>query len=264
MKMDTALLHIENLSTGYRPGKKDELMLHHSLNLELMPGELICLLGPNGAGKSTLLRTILGFQKAIAGTIYFNNKLSKELNIREKARMVSVVLTDKIDETFLTVFEVICSGRYPYGSFLKKMEELNKKKVNEAMELIGISGFSNKYFHQLSDGEKQKVMIARAIAQDTPLIFFDEPVAYVDSPSKVSIMSLVRKLATEHKKGILLATHDLDAALKYADRLWLIGKNGRSDIGEPQKLVDAGKINQFFDQHDVKFNVENQHFESIY
>lgn len=260
--MENALLHIENLSTGYRHGKSDELLLHHSLNLDLMPGELICLLGPNGAGKSTLLRTILGFEKPISGKIYFKNILSEKLNIREKAKFVSVVLTDKIDDAYLTAYEVISSGRYPYGSFLGKMEHEDKRKVAEAIELIGIGGFSKKYFHQLSDGEKQKVMITRAIAQDTPLIFFDEPVAFVDSPSKVSIMSLVRKLATEHKKGILLATHDLDAALKYADRLWLIGKNGKSEIGEPQKLVDEGKINLFFDQKDVIFNTKNQRFES--
>lgn len=259
--MENNLLRIENLTTGYRHGKSDELLLHHSLNLELMPGELICLLGPNGAGKSTLLRTILGFEKPFSGKIYFDNILSEKLAIREKAKLVSVVLTDKVDDAYLTAYEVVLSGRYPYGSFLKKLEKEDKTKVAEAIELIGISGFSKKYFHQLSDGEKQKVMIARAIAQDTPLIFFDEPVAFVDSPSKVSIMALVRKLATEHKKGILLATHDLDAALKYADRLWLIGKNGKSEIGGPKQLVETGKINRFFDTEDVAFNIEKQRFE---
>jgi iron complex transport system ATP-binding protein len=259
--MENSLLRIENLTTGYRHRKKDELQLHHTLNLQLFSGELICILGPNGAGKSTLLRTILGFEKAFSGKIYFNEIPSEKLNTREKAKFVSVVLTDKIDDAYLTSYEVVASGRYPYGTFLTKMKKEDKIKIDEAIEMIAITGFSAKHFNQLSDGEKQKVMIARAIAQDTPLVFFDEPIAYVDSPGKVEIMSMVKKLTTAHKKGILLATHDLDSALKYADRLWLIGKNGKSEIDEPKKLVDTGKINEFFDRNNIIFNVENQHFE---
>jgi iron complex transport system ATP-binding protein len=260
--METILLQIENLSTGYRHRKRDELVLHGSLNFKMKPGELVCLIGPNGAGKSTLLRTILGFEKPISGKVFLNNRISSELNVKEKAQLVSVVLTDRIEDTYLTAFEVIASGRFPYGSFLGKLNQKDKRKIEEAISLIGIGNLSGRYFHQLSDGEKQKVMIARAIAQDTPLILFDEPVAFIDSPSKVSIMNLVRKLATVHKKGILLATHDLDAALKYADRIWLIGKNGKSEIGVPKILVENGKINEFFDQEDVFFNKNELSFES--
>lgn len=260
--MDGSLLKIENLVTGYRQGKRNEIILHRSLNLELFPGELICMLGPNGAGKSTLLRTIIGFEKSFCGKIYFSGVQSDHINIKEIARLVSVVLTDKIDDAYLSAYEVISSGRYPYGNFLGQLTVQDKIIVEVAIKLIGVEKYTKNYFHQLSDGEKQKVMIARAIAQDTPLIFLDEPIAYVDSPSKVAIMNIIRTLSTKHKKGVLLATHDLDAALKFADRIWLIGKNGMNVLDKPQNLVDKGKINLFFDQDDVVFNKKNLRFES--
>lgn len=255
-------IKIENLSTGFYLKKKVKKELHKGLNLELKTGEIVCILGPNGAGKSTLLRSVLGFQKTWEGEIFMGDQSLKEIAVREMAKMVSVVLTEKIDDFYLTAYEVVLTGRYPYGSFTGKLTEEDSLLVNKALQQIGIEHLSQQNFIKLSDGEKQKVMIARAVAQNTPFIFLDEPVAFIDSPSKIGIMQLLLKLAKENDKGILLATHDIDSALHYADLIWLLGHNGQWMSGEPKKLVAEKAINKYFDKDDVSFNPENYRFES--
>ena len=254
-------IQITDLSTGFHLKKGVTKILHNDLNFSLQRGEVVCILGPNGAGKSTLLKTLLGFEKALLGDVYFGSQSLDELTIKEISRIVSVVLTEKIDDYYLTAYEIVTTGRYPYGSFLGKITENDIAIIDHAFEKVGISWLAQQNFYTLSDGEKQKVMIARAIAQDTPFIFLDEPVAYIDSPSKIGIMQLLKYLSKELDKGILMATHDLDSALHYSDRLWLLGKDKKWTEGKPDELVSTGVINDYFDQDNVTFNAERERFE---
>jgi iron complex transport system ATP-binding protein len=259
--MTQKLLQIQNLSTGYFLKRRESKVLHEGLNMELAAGELVCILGPNGAGKSTLLRTLLGFQLALKGEVFYSGYSLKELTVKEMAKIVSVVLTDRIDDSFLTAYEIVASGRYPYGSFTGSLTENDKQIIKSVMRQMDVESFAARLFSTLSDGEKQKTMIARAIAQETPLIFLDEPAAFVDSPSTVLLMETLKKLAHDHNKGILLTTHDMEPALRFADKLWLLGTAGEFEEGEPQQLVQSGSINRFFDTEEVVFNKEALRFE---
>ena len=254
-------IKIKELSTGFRLKGKAAKVLHENLNISLSKGEIVCILGPNGAGKSTLLKTIPGFSRPLSGEIYIGDHSLDKLSIKEISKIVSVVLTEKIDDLYLTAYEIVMTGRYPYGTFTGKLTDKDVALINQAFQQVGITWLANQNFYKLSDGEKQKVMIARAIAQDTPFIFLDEPVAYIDSPSKIGIMQLLKHLSKSLHKGILMATHDLDAALLYADHLWLLGRNGEWTEGKPDQLVEEGIINDFFDQDNITFNKDIQRFE---
>jgi len=254
-------VEIRNLSTGFRRKKGGPRILHQGLNLVLNRGEVVCILGPNGAGKSTLLRTMLGFEKALGGKILFSDQPLDELSVKELSRKVSVVLTDKIDDFYLTVFEVALTGRYPYGSFSGKPTREDISLVTDTFQKVGVLQLAGQVFYKLSDGEKQKVMIARAIVQDTPFIFLDEPVAYVDPPGKIAIMHLLKDLSVELNKGILVATHDLESALNYSDELWLLGTDRKWRKGKAAELVESGLINEFFDREAISFNKKNHRFE---
>ena len=256
-----ALLKIKGLETGFRGKRGKTVILHSNLNFEILNGQFAAVLGPNGAGKSTLLRTLLGYQKALAGEVFYGNNLLESLSVKELAREVTVVLTDKLDESFLTVFDIVATGRYPYTGIAGRLTEDDKNLVEEAVSLVGMIDFMNRYVHQLSDGERQKVMIARAIAQQTPLILLDEPVAYVDAPSKIEIMELLLTLSHVHGKGIIMATHDLEAAVRFADRLWLLGTHAETSEGTPDDLLQNGTINRFFDKSDIVLNKEKMIFE---
>ena len=258
--MKKSIIEIQNLGTGFRLPRGKIKRLHQDLNLDLKQGELICVLGPNGSGKSTLLRTMLGFDKPLEGEILIDQKPISSISIREMARFVSVVLTDKIDDFYLTAYEVALTGRYPHGSFSGRITAEDKLMVEDTFEQFSIKHLLSSTFYKLSDGEKQRVMIARAIVQDTPVIFMDEPVAFIDSPGKVSIMHLIKNLTLKYNKGVLMATHDIDAAVDYADRLWLLGKEGAFEQGVPHELISSGSFNRFFDQLDVSFDKQTKKF----
>lgn len=258
--MYNSRIEIKHLSTGFQLKRGEPRFLHKQLELQLNTGELVCILGPNGAGKSTLLKTILGFEKPLNGNITCYGKPINAISVKEMAKLVSVVLTDKIDDIYLTSREIISMGRYPYGNFLANLTDEDIAKIRDAEKQVEVQNLSGKEFAKLSDGEKQKVMIARSIAQDTPFIFLDEPVAFIDAPSRITIMQLLHQLVQESGKGILMATHDLDSALNYANRIWLLGTNGEWDEGHPEKLLKSGKINRFFDRKYISFDVENKRF----
>jgi iron complex transport system ATP-binding protein len=171
-----------------------------------------------------------------------------------------VVLTDKIDDFYLTAFEIALTGRYPYGSFSGKITKDDKRMVELIFEQLSIGRLINSTFYKLSDGEKQRVMIARAITQDTPFIFMDEPVAFIDSPGKVAIMQLIKNLTKTFNKGVLMATHDIDSAIDYADRFWLLGKDGNFEQGLPATLIEEGSIGRLFDQQNILFDKETKRF----
>jgi len=259
--MAHTVVDISGLSTGYHLKRGGVKILHRNLNVSLSQGELICILGPNGAGKSTLLKTMAGFIRPLEGEILIGSSALKEMTVRALSRLVSVVLTEKIDDIYLTAYEIVMTGRYPYGSFTGHLTDKDKQMIDRAFRQVGTGHLANRSFYSLSDGEKQRVMIARAIVQATPFIFLDEPVAYIDAPGKIGIMQLLKDLSSNHGKGILIATHDIDSALHYADQLWLLGTEGEWKTGMPNDLVKDCSINSFFDSRQVVFNKRNKQFE---
>lgn len=202
------------LTVGYRGHRVVE-----DISLSLPCGRLVCLLGPNGAGKSTLLRTLCGFQPPIAGTVTISGSDITTMSAAEVARLVSVVLTDRPLTPSLTAREMVGMGRAPYTGFWGRLSDDDRRLVSEAMQTVGIAPLATRRMGQLSDGERQKVMIAKALAQHTPVIVLDEPTAFLDYPSKVAVMKTLARLAHDEGKTILMSTHDLELAAQLGDEL---------------------------------------------
>lgn len=205
------------LTVGYRGHRVVE-----DISLSLPCGRLVCLLGPNGAGKSTLLRTLCGFQPPIAGTVTISGSDITTMSAAEVARLVSVVLTDRPLTPSLTAAEMVGMGRAPYTGFWGRLSDEDRRLVSEAMQTVGIAPLATRRMGQLSDGELQKVMIAKALAQHTPVIVLDEPTAFLDYPSKVAVMKTLARLAHDEGKTILMSTHDLELAAQLGDELMKI------------------------------------------
>lgn len=202
------------LTVGYRGHRVVE-----DISLSLPCGRLVCLLGPNGAGKSTLLRTLCGFQPPIEGTVTISGSDITTMSAAEVARLVSVVLTDRPLTPSLTAAEMVGMGRAPYTGFWGRLSDEDRRLVSEAMQTVGIAPLATRRMGQLSDGELQKVMIAKALAQHTPVIVLDEPTAFLDYPSKVAVMKTLARLAHDEGKTILMSTHDLELAAQLGDEL---------------------------------------------
>lgn len=202
------------LTVGYRGHRVVE-----DISLSLPCGRLVCLLGPNGAGKSTLLRTLCGFQPPIAGTVTISGSDITTMSAAEVARLVSVVLTDRPLTPSLTAREMVGMGRAPYTGFWGRLSDDDRRLVSEAMQTVGIAPLATRRMGRLSDGERQKVMIAKALAQHTPVIVLDEPTAFLDYPSKVAVMKTLARLAHDEGKTILMSTHDLELAAQLGDEL---------------------------------------------
>ena len=214
--MTTAMTAIttNRLTVGYRGHRVVE-----DISLSLPCGRLVCLLGPNGAGKSTLLRTLCGFQPPIAGTVTISGSDITPMSAAEVARLVSVVLTDRPLTPSLTAAEMVGMGRAPYTGFWGRLSDDDRRLVSEAMQTVGIAPLATRRMGRLSDGERQKVMIAKALAQHTPVIVLDEPTAFLDYPSKVAVMKTLARLAHDEGKTILMSTHDLELAAQLGDEL---------------------------------------------
>lgn len=202
------------LTVGYRGHRVVE-----DISLSLPCGRLVCLLGPNGAGKSTLLRTLCGFQPPIAGTVTISGSDITTMSTAEVARLVSVVLTDRPLTPSLTAAEMVGMGRAPYTGFWGRLSDDDRRLVSETMQTVGIAPLATRRMGRLSDGERQKVMIAKALAQHTPVIVLDEPTAFLDYPSKVAVMKTLARLAHDEGKTILMSTHDLELAAQLGDEL---------------------------------------------
>ena len=252
--MEKTVLHIQNLTNGLCLSHDINLVLQEKLNLQLQSGEFVCLLGPNGAGKSTLLRILMGFLPALQGTITYNNRNVKEITLKELAHIAAVVLTDRFSDPYLTAMDVVSLGRYPYSSWIGQLKEEDLEMISETVYSLGIDQLMGKVFQKLSDGEKQKILIARALVQDTPFIFLDEPIAFVDSPGRIEIMEMLSGIAHKHHKGILMTTHDIETALEYADMLWLMNRDKPLETGIPEDLAMQGKINAYFDRSAIQFD----------
>jgi iron complex transport system ATP-binding protein len=246
-----ALLETHELSIGYGRGAQG-CPIAGPLDLSIHAGKLICLLGPNGAGKSTLLRTLSGLQHPLSGSIRVGD--STRLNPARLARLISLVLTDPVKNSNLTVHHLVSLGRYPYSGWLGKLDPIDLEVVARALAATGMESYADRKMSTLSDGESQKVMLARALAQDTPLMMLDEPTAHLDLPSRIQLMQLLHRLAGQTGKGILVSTHELDLALQVADEVWLLQKGGRLDKGIPEQLVLDGTFEAVFDKEGILFD----------
>jgi len=240
------VLQCIDLSIGYPYSGGSSLILAQHLNLNVHRGQVIGLLGPNGSGKSTLLRTLSGLQPAISGSIKVMGQTIKSNQVRQTAQMLSVVLTDRIDVRNLTVFQLVSMGRYPYSDWLGRSDSGDNELIENALNQVRMQGYSDRNFNELSDGEQQRALLAKALVQDTPLIVLDEPTAHLDLPNRISIMRLLRTLADETGKSILFSSHDLDLAVHTADHLWLLQKNGRLIEGGPMDLMDGIAFEETF------------------
>ncbi len=264
-----ALIEIKELTIGYHTNGNDKVV-HKGINGGLYKGELTCLLGPNGAGKSTLLRTLCGFQSPLSGDIYIDGKSIKNISFEQLAKMMSVVLTDKINIQNITVREMVSYGRSPYTGFFGKLNADDVEKVDNAMKQVGVFAMKDRMLQNLSDGEKQKVMIAKALVQDTPVIFLDEPAAFLDLPSKVELMQLLHRLTNETNKVIFISTHDLDLALQTADKIWLLAEGIDIKTGVPEDLIMNNEFKGFFERDGVYFDkrtglfkIRNRHYKNV-
>lgn len=265
-------IQLKGLTLGYQT-KGQAYKVAENLDASLFQGELTCLIGANGVGKSTLLRTLAGFQPPLEGKILIKER-GRGLPLRdlhhlpshELSRLISVVLTTKPDVTNLTVQEMVGMGRTPYTGFWGTLGTEDKAIVEEAMRKVGISHLASRMIQTLSDGERQKVMIAKALSQQTPVIFLDEPTSFLDFPSKVEILQMLRNLAKELQKTIFLSIHDVELALQLADKLWLMEKEnnregksngeGKSNlsIGTPKELASNGSLSRFINRDGIKLD----------
>lgn len=217
------------------------------------------VLGKNGIGKSTLLRTFSKVQKPIAGTLYFEEKKLDSYSENELSKKLSLVLTERLPESQLTVFELIALGRQPYTNWLDTLAKEDEKKIQNAIELTDISHLKNRRFYELSDGQLQRVLIARALAQDTEVIILDEPTAHLDMHQTIKIFSLLKKLVSETKKTILISTHEINLAIQLADEAIIISEQNVVQ-GTIKKLVDKGTFETLFPNTLLKFNKTLQQF----
>jgi iron complex transport system ATP-binding protein len=248
------ILKADDLTIGYTYKKEGDLIILSDLNLEVHAGQVLCILGPNGSGKSTLLRTVAGIQPALDGRVRVLGEDVNTHNPRKLARMLSVVLTDRIEVRNLTVFQLVSMGRYPYNDWLGRLGPEDKAIVEKSIAQVNLTEYMHRDVDELSDGEQQRVMIAKALTQDTPLIILDEPTAHLDLPNRVEIMRLLRDLANNTGKAILLSSHDLDLALQSSDWLWIIPKGGPVVQGVPEDLVLNGTFEASFETRKVHFN----------
>ena len=253
MKPDNTILSTRDLAVGYRNGKNAVTLLK-DLNLALEKGKLVALLGQNGAGKSTLLRALTCDEKPLAGTIEVNGKNLLEMSQKDRSRLIGLVSTDRIQAGALTVKELVGLGRQPHTGFLGRLDDEDHEVVKQAMADAGIIDKADEYMASLSDGERQKAMIARALAQQTPIIILDEPTAFLDVASRIETMRLLQALAHDRGKAVLLSSHDISQSLMLADELWLITTDRQVITGTTRQLVADGAMNRLFHGRDIHFN----------
>jgi len=250
-----AIISARYIDIGYGKNKhRDETSLFQDLSFDLYKGELVCLLGANGAGKSTLLRTISNSQPTLNGEILIEGKELASYSEKALSKLLGLVLTDKTSTGGLLVRELVELGRYPYTGFFGQLNESDKQIIGKAMNDVGITHKAGSYVSELSDGERQKAMIAKALAQECPIVLLDEPTAFLDIESRIDIMNLLHNLALDQGKTILLSTHDIDLALLLADRLWLLSRDKGLVSGITEDIVLSGIMDNFFKGENIVFD----------
>ena len=241
-------MHLQHLSIGY-PKK----VIAQQISAQLSEASLTALVGVNGAGKSTLLRTLTGEQKALEGTLTLYGKTLETYSRSDRARLIAVVLTQKVEAPQMLVEEVVALGRLPYTNLMGSLKSTDLEVINHALHVTGITHLRQRRIGSLSDGERQRVMLAKALAQQTPFILMDEPTAFLDYPSRTETFMLLRKLAYEERKSILISTHDLDLALQCCDHIWLLDK-GQFTTGTPQDFSHNKALDRAFSTSTFQFD----------
>ncbi len=253
------VLTTHDLTIGYRQGRA-QTVIAGGISVSLAAGELVCLLGPNGVGKSTLLRTLIGMQPALSGSVALGGTDTRRLPAKELARQMSVVLTERISVGALPAYGLVALGRYPYTGWMGRLTERDEAVIDWALEAVGATALAERSVGELSDGERQKVMIARALAQEPLVMLLDEPTAFLDLPHRVEVMRTLRGLARTTGRAVLLSTHDLDLALRTADRIWLMAPGTPLSAGAPEDLVLSGAFQAAFHREGVEFDATSGSF----
>ena len=253
--MSNPLFIVENLDAGYKT-RHGSTVVVKGVDATLHKGEVVALIGRNGAGKSTLLRTFAAFQPPLGGRVMIAGCDVAKMQAADVAKSISIVLSNS-ETAPLTVQEVVSLGRTPYINFLGKLAVKDKKAVEMAMEMMGITRFANRMLATLSDGERQKCMIAKALAQETPLMLLDEPTAFLDYPSKVSLFKLLKQLAVTTGKAVLVSTHDIELSFALTNRVWFVD-GGVMHKGTAEELLDTDAVKSFVDCGDVHYNMTKQ------
>lgn len=242
-------MHIEHLSIGY--GTRTLLS---DVTLTLEGGQLVALLGRNGTGKSTLLRALAGLEPCRTGEVWLDGRPLSTLDAGERSRRVSLVTTEKVAVPHLRVHELVAMGRAPYTNWVGRLSATDEAAIARALELTGMSAYASRPTDSLSDGESQRVMIARALAQDTPLVLLDEPTSFLDLPNRYDLCLLLKRLATESGKLIVFSTHELDIALSVCHTVMLIDNPHVHCLPTPE-MVSAGHIERLFHSPSVSFDI---------
>lgn len=249
------LLQLTNVSIGYKI-KNHHYVVQQNLNLSANSGEFITIIGKNGCGKSTLLRSMSCLQPILKGRILVSGEDIFTMKPSQRARLLSVVLTDRQLAADFTVKELIAIGRDPYTGWLGKLTDKDEEIIAKSIAMTNLEGFENRNVNKLSDGEKQRVFIARALAQDTPIILLDEPTSHLDLPNRVSTLLLLQNLARETGKTIFISTHELETALQVADKMWIMEKQNGVHVGTPEDMVLQGVFDNVFEHKTYEFDKE--------
>jgi iron complex transport system ATP-binding protein len=252
------ILSFNDLTIGYSAGRSVNILLP-PLTASACKGELIAVIGKNGIGKSTLLRTLAGLQSAIGGKITISGKDIFEYSRNESARKIGYISTEIVKVQNMTVYDLVVLGRFPHTNWMGKLTKDDQEAVNEAIEKTGMTKFRFNPIMQLSDGERQRAMIARVLAQDTDILIMDEPTAFLDISSKFEIISLMHELTAELNRTIIFSTHDLQTAMTRADKIWLIFESNLME-GAPEDLVLEGAFNHLFENKYITFNNDDGSF----
>lgn len=254
-----AAISTTNLSVGYQTAGQQRSVCSQ-INAELMRGELVCLLGPNGAGKSTLMATLAGILAPLAGTVQLGTMPLSTFSVRDRARRMAIVTTERVQAPGLTGYALVALGRYPHTGWFGSPTPTDSKRVEESIALAGADVFRDRLVSELSDGERQRLMLARALAQADDVLILDELTAFLDLPRRVETMRTLRRLAREAGRAVLLSTHDLDLALRSADQIWLLPRGGPLRVGVPEALVLDGAFADAFRAEGVEFDVHDGNF----
>lgn len=248
-----SVLTTNNLTIGYRNGRSN-VVIAKRLNLNLAEGTVTALLGANGVGKSTLLRTLSRQQPALEGSVNLFDIDMAKLSADEAARKISIVHTERTNAGALTVREVVGLGRQPYTGFFGRLNNDDRRIVEEAMAAVGVEGIAGSYMANISDGQRQKTMIARALAQQTPVMILDEPTSFLDVASRLETVQLLVSLARDYNKAVLLSMHDVADALTVAHRLWLFRQDRTIVCGLKSELIASGDMDRLFDNRSIQFD----------
>jgi iron complex transport system ATP-binding protein len=254
----TIRLEAKSLTIGYTE-KSGEKVIASNIHLTLKSSTLVGLVGGNGVGKSTLIRTLTGIQKKLSGDLLLQGIDIVQFDSLSLAKEISVVLTEKLPPSNLTVYELIALGRQPYTNWLGKLSENDKEKINEAIELTGVGPLVEKKHYEISDGQLQKVLIARAIAQDTPLIILDEPTTHLDLFHKVSLFKLLKQLTIQTGKCVFFSTHDIDMAIQLADEMVVMTSDSVIQ-DQPCNLISKGVFENLFKEESIQFDASKGKF----